>query len=339
MTQTKYGGKSKTIKMIFNRDMKDNAFEYWQEQMTYAASLGENYEAQIVPCGVCPSCRLQQSREWATRCMMEAKQWESNYFVTLTYDDEHKPYNEQFEFNGEIYEDDTTWNGYLDKKDVQLFIKRLRTYYFREHGHTGIRFFMCGEYGSQTKRPHYHIIFFNLPIYDWEDLKVTSNGKVLATSRTIRELWGKGHVSIGEVEFASAAYVARYAMKKRTGRYAQKHYAERGQTPEFVNMSRRPGIGKEWYDTHKEEIYELDDILSSELGKLKGKPPRYFDKLYDIDYPEDMKRIKKSRKEAGERSRKLTMSKTTATIKQQFMFENGGKTSCQIWTREPNIKL
>lgn len=339
MTPTKYGGKSGTVKMIFNRDMNDTSFEYWEEQMKYAASQGKNYEMQRVPCGVCPSCRLQQSREWAARIMMEASKYDCNYFVTLTYDDEHKPFDEVRTLpDGRVFTDDGTWNGYLEKKDVQDFLKRLRIHWKRKYDHDDIRFFMCGEYGTQTERPHYHIIFFNLPIYDYEDLKVV-NGKPLFTSPEIREIWGKGHISIGEVEFASAAYVARYAMKKRTGTFAAEHYARKGQTPEYVNMSRKPGIGKDWYDAHKQEIYDTDNIINVELGKLKGKPPRYFDRLYDLEYPEDMERIKKQRKESGERARKTRMAQTTATERQQYAYQERGKAATAQWKREPNAKL
>lgn len=325
MTPTKYGLKSKTIRIIYNSQLEKDGFEYWEDQMKMAISQGYNYEAQKIPCGVCPQCRIDQSKEWAMRCMMEAKEYKENYFITLTYDEMHKPYNEQKEdSNGKIYEDDGTWNGYLEKKDLSAFLKRLREYWSREYGHDGIRFFGCGEYGSQTKRPHYHAIIFNLPIpvEELKVLKITKNGQVLYTSELIERLWGKGLISIGEVTLESAAYVARYSLKKRTGKRAEEWYCEQGQTPEFVNMSRRPGIARNYYEEKKKEIYKEDEMI---IGKLQRIPPKYFDKLYDIEYPEEMEKIRKKRKEKAEESQKVKMSKTTKTIKEQLWIEGEQK--------------
>ena len=102
-----------------------------------------------VPCGKCLECRIQYARSWADRCVLEAKQYKYNYFVTLTYDDAFLPNRNS-----------------LCPKDLQLFIKRLRKHYSKKYPGVKVRFLASGEYGDLSWRPHYHIILFNCPIDD-----------------------------------------------------------------------------------------------------------------------------------------------------------------------------
>ena len=131
------------------------------------------------------------------RNMHEASLWLNNIFITLTYDNEHLP------------EHNT-----LVKKDFQDFMKRLRK---KKKASTKnpIRFFHCGEYGEQFGRPHYHAILFNTNFRDRETLNAKGT-KGLTTSETLNKLWGKGHTSIGDVTFESAAYVAGYVQQQPT---------------------------------------------------------------------------------------------------------------------------
>lgn len=261
---------------------------------------------QMIPCGKCIGCRLEISKQWATRCMLEARDWEHNWFVTLTYDDEHKPYTNTFldHDTGEVYQDDGTWNGYLEPKDIKKFMHDLRQKWERKYKHTGIRYYGCGEYGGQTARPHYHMILFNLPIPK-EGLKVrgiNQEKRPYYQCDEIAKIWGKGNIQVDEVTWSSCAYVARYVTKKMTGTGAPEHYASKGQTPEFVRMSRMPGIARRYYDENKEKIYEYDEILTNmgiKKGARKVKPPRYYDKLYDIDENEKMEKIKRDRRTKG----------------------------------------
>lgn len=329
MAPTRHGGKSKTLRIIYNSKLQDNGFEYWQEQMKIANSFGHDYEMQKIPCGICATCRMDQSKEWAIRCMMEASKYEHNWFITLTYDDQHKPRNEQMTTSqGITYEDHQKydWNGYLEKEHISIFMKRLREHWSRKYNHVGIRFFAVGEYGGKTQRPHYHAILFNLPIpmEELKLIKITPNGDCLYTHPLIEEIWENGLISLGAVTIESAAYVARYSLKKITGKLSEDYYAQRGQTPEFSLMSRRPGIARDYYELKKTEMYKNDEI---QIGKIKSHPPKYFDKLYDIDYPSDMERIRKTRKASAERAERLKMSKTTKTIKEQTWLDGKSKLS------------
>lgn len=228
-------------------------------------------------CGQCVGCRLERSRQWAVRCMHEAQMYERNCFITLTYDDANLP-------------DGRT----LVLKDFQDFMKRLRFKYG-----SGIRFFHCGEYGDKYGRPHYHACIFNHDFTDKILFRVTPQDNKLYKSESLSELWGHGHCLIGDVTFESAAYVARYVMKKRTGDGAKDHYLyvdEDGvcwdRAPEYVTMSRRPGIGSAFIKRFMGDVYPDDFVLVN--GK-KARPPRFYDGVYEVKFPRDFKRLKTSR--------------------------------------------
>ena len=205
------------------------------------------------PCGRCHGCRLERSRQWAVRCVHEAQLHEENCFITLTYNNENLPNN-----------------GTLVKKHFQDFMKRFR----KEISPRKIRFYHCGEYGSvrdekgniikdQVGRPHYHAIIFGYQFPDRELLK-EKKGVKLYVSEKLERLWGKGFVTVGDVTFESAAYVARYVMKKMNGDVADYHYAKSVDTrtgeytdhviPEYTTMSRRPGIAHDWFMEFKDDL-------------------------------------------------------------------------------------
>ena len=155
-----------------------------------------------LPCGQCIGCRLAHSQTWAIRVLHESTLHERNCFITLTYNEENLPEN-----------------GSLDKKHFQNFMKYLR----RDFG-PEIRFYQCGEYTDKPNfRPHYHAIIFN---HDWLDKEAfTENeGIITYTSEKLQKIWGKGFTTTAEVTFESAAYVARYTLKKITGKQKEKYY-------------------------------------------------------------------------------------------------------------------
>lgn len=258
---------------------------------------GINYQEKIqLPCGRCIGCRLEYSRQWAIRCVHESSLFKNNIFITLTYNDKHLP--------------DT---GSLIKRDFQLFMKSLRKKYqgiepVLVPGEEGIeitypvRFYHCGEYGGLNRRPHYHAIIFNLDFDDKEYWKTTKTGQVLYTSEKLSDVWGKGFITIGAVTFDSAAYVARYIMKKITGEQAERYYEnidiETGEIktiiPEYTTMSRKPGIGTEWYRKYKNDCYPKDFLT---INGKKIKPPKFYDDLYEHELPEEMEKLKVSRKQ------------------------------------------
>lgn len=256
-------------------------------------------------CGRCVGCRLKKSREWSVRCMHEASLYWNNCWLTLTLNDDYlytreNPYSVQ---RGQ-------------KSEITRFLKRLR----KKYGE-GIRYFYCAEYGETCffcnksenvcqcgfyypwrGRPHYHVCIFN---HDFDDKRFykTINYCNHYTSDALDALWtdpvtglNMGYATISDLTADSAAYTARYSMKKITGDLAElddpitkiKHYeriSPDGELisliPEYNSMSRMPGIGKGWLDAYGKEVLDNDAVL---FKSIRIKPPRFYDiKLMEID--------------------------------------------------------
>jgi len=257
--------------------------------LTFDPEEGHPGEKLQLPCGQCVECRLARSRAWAIRCVHEAQMHQDNVFITLTYSPEELK--------------KCCPKGSLNKREFVLFMKRLR----KECG--SVRFFHAGEYGEKLGRPHHHACLFGL---DFEDKKPWQirNGIQLFTSETLERIWGHGYCVIGDVNFDSAAYVARYIMKKITGEMAEDHY--QGKIPEYTTMSRRPGIGKSFLDKYTGDIYTQDRII---LKERSLKPPRYYDNIYEAMNPEGFEKIKLNRKEKNNNKPKKTkLQKITSML-------------------------
>lgn len=238
-----------------------------------------------VGCGQCLSCRLKKSSEWAVRCTLETKQYPKDYcwFITLTYDDEHLPFQLACNFDtGEA----TFFNSSLVPEHLSDFMKDLRRYYEYHYDWQGIRFFGCGEYGEKFGRPHYHLIVFNMPPPpDLKPVEGRDSDYMYYRSDILSKIWDSGFVCLGECTFDTCAYVARYVLKKQLGKESERYYVERGRVPEFTRMSRKPGIAREWYEQHKDEMFDTDSVLCHVgKGSYVPKPPSYYDKLFDVDF-------------------------------------------------------
>jgi len=178
----------------------------------------------------------------------EASLHADNCFITLTYSDECVP-----------------GDGSLRLRDFQLFMKRLRKHF----SDRSIRFFHCGEYGETTFRPHYHSILFGCHFSDRVLFSKSDSGCDVFVSELLTSLWTHGHAVVGDFTFESAAYCARYVMKKVGGDRAQRHYqriiAETGEVvdvvPEYATMSRRPGIGSGWFDKFSSDVFPCDFVV------------------------------------------------------------------------------
>ncbi len=262
-----------------------------------------------VPCGQCIECRINYARMWSCRIMNETELYPPNtcWFVTCTYNEDHlppaKPIRRVNKETGEITIEPSRFNS-LNLRDHQLFMKRLRKY-MSGKSDMKVKFFMSGEYGEESLRPHFHYILFGVYLNDLELYKITPAGDRLYTSRCLQELWNngpeeRGFVTVGAVTPDSAGYISRYAIKKRK-KVDTSFYEDMGLKPEFLCMSRKPGIGKEWFDLHKDEIYETDKIvLSGRDGAISVKPPRYYDNLFSLENMDQLELIKENRKYLAE---------------------------------------
>ena len=237
----------------------------------------------LLPCGQCIACKLERSKMWATRIVHEAQMHTENTFLTLTYNEKNLP-----------------TDGSLVKQHAVDFMKKYRSYVSYHEGKK-IRFFLVGEYGEQFSRPHYHAIIFGHSFMDSELFMVNrQTGEAYFTSDRLSRLWNMGHTVIGDVTPQSAAYCARYCVKKVTGRKQREgHYVRTDEygvvttevDPEFALMSRNPGIGKSWWEKYGHTDAADDHLV---LDGNKVKIPRYYDNLED---PEIMFQIKQDRKE------------------------------------------
>lgn len=224
------------------------------------------------------------------RCVHEAQLHEENAFITLTYAPENVPPG-----------------GTLIKKDFQDFAKRLR----KKFADRKIKYFHCGEYGDRTGRPHYHALLFGLDFADKRPWKKSADGSQIFTSEILSGLWPAGFCTTGAVTFESAAYVARYVMKKITGARAKKHYEtvdpDTGEVtdrlPEYTTMSLKGnapgepgGIAAAWYKQFKGDVFPSDFVV---VRGQKMKPPKFYDRLLELEDPEARAVVRESRMAAA----------------------------------------
>ncbi|AKO71498.1 replication initiator protein [Chimpanzee faeces associated microphage 3] len=197
-----------------------------------------------LPCGKCLGCRMDKARTWAIRCLHESQMHEDNCFLTLTFSDDN------------LHD--------LDKRDLQLFFKRLR----KALNGKRISYYAVGEYGSLTARPHYHALVFGWfpsDAYYW-----TGNGPTsLFRSSFLETLWPFGNSLVGSVSYESACYVSRYCAKALG-------------SGGFALMSRNPAIGKDWYRRYGPEVSAHDGCHIPSTDCFV-RPPRYYDGLSDPD--------------------------------------------------------
>lgn len=252
-----------------------------------------------VACGQCLGCRLDRARMWTARISHEASLHEyqsGNCFLTLTYRSVEECTARQLAEGQHVPE-----NWSLNKRHFQLFMKRLRKRFPDQR----IRFFMCGEYGQVCRhnlnltdsphescprgRPHYHAILFGFVPPDLELVAEDEHCRYYA-SDIIESVWGYGHIQLGELTPDSAAYVARYNLKKITGFQAETEYlaiTDDGEEvhlqPEFNSMSRRPGIASEWYELYKGDLFPSDETPIVGSGVFHGVPRYYCERFKEED--------------------------------------------------------
>lgn len=233
-----------------------------------------------IACGQCIGCRLQRASDWTTRALHEAQmvrelEHRESSFVTLTYDDAHLP----------------TDYG-LQRRDLQLFFKRLR----KRHR---FRYLAVGEYGDTSRRPHYHALLFGLDFAeDRVEISRNQRGESLYMSEELATTWKNGLCSVGALTRESAAYVARYAIKKVNGPKAEEAYRrtrdgyEWQVAPEFIAASLKPGIGSSWLEKYRSDIYPRDKTI---VNGTRVHTPRYYDKLLERRLPQMHQEVKTAR--------------------------------------------
>lgn len=325
------GGISYKAEFLDRLSYDDTKFEQLQK-------AGKYRKVDVIGCGQCHECILAKSRNDATKIMLE-KQYgytrdegtkeepkEVHYdyadnecwFITLTYDDAHLHTHTYIDtYTGEVHRGVS-----LNKDDIQNFVKQCRNYFPNKC----IRYMQCGEYGKSTHRPHHHIIIFGLPLDELQFKKIHMNKlgqptfidkEVVKDKKTgkivplFQKLWPHGNHEIGRVTWRSAAYVARYTLKKAFGE-DKDWYILQGKIPEWVSMSDNLGI--EYYKQKGNEVWETDCVpISTPSNGNLCKPPKRWERLLEEADPELYKMLKDSRKlkqEAAEAGKRLLTDMT-----------------------------
>lgn len=291
-------------------------------------NYSKEYATFQLPCGKCLSCRLENARQTAVRCIHEAQMYQNNSFVTLTYSDNYLKSEK------------------LIYKDFQDFVKRLRNHIFQEHLNKmfpdlpqkqqrslwnqlpkdrrkelyeliKIGIFCAGEYGDKGKRPHWHALIFNWRPSD-ETFKYSNfRGDKVFSSEILNNLWSNGITEFGDVTFESAGYCARYATKKLVHGRDGEH--------EFNPISKRSskqGIGRKWIEKYHEDVFNYGYIVLP-TGQQCGIP-RYYEKWFQKTHPEKWKlyvtQIKlKITKEAQAKEEKTSKEEKLANLKRNAL--------------------
>lgn len=202
-----------------------------------------------VPCGRCPPCFARRTSQWSFRLRVEGRQHMLSSFITLTYDTQSVPLSD---------------NGFLTlkKSDVQNFIKRLRKTNEKKYGiKDTIKYYVAGEYGSHTRRPHYHLIIFN------------------AHPDAISSAWSLdkrplGFIHIGTVTDASIGYSLKYISKKLTNK---KRHSRDDRQKEFQLCSKGIGLSyltSDMVNWHKNAPADRCFAIIEDNKKISL--PRYF---------------------------------------------------------------
>jgi len=255
------------------------------------AYLEDGHTVINLPCRHCHGCNRAMAIDWSVRCYHEALCHTEDYTdpitnvtaeipnsscVTLTYDDEHLPPQ-----------------GLLQHRDFQLFMKRLHKSHPKKQKP---RFFMAGEYGGKTGRPHYHSIIFGESFSDRY-----SDGSRHQQSYILDELWQNGRATVADFSFAAAGYVAGYIAKSQNSKGNALNWKHNGPIeeltsedgtkrflpirPEYHTMSKNPGLGAAWIKNPNNlaRVYSDDCV---KISKWTFHPPKFYDNWLKDSRPE-----------------------------------------------------
>lgn len=249
-------------------------------------TTGEVYDEQdvygsiLVPCRKCRGCLLDKSKEWATRLVLEnyTTAEDCSYFITLTYRDDDLVTYKPTSANGALS---------LSREHIKKFLKDFRrqvSYHYNVD--SGVRYFIAGEYGSTTFRPHYHLILFGFKFDDLECIGTNFRGEEYFRSPFLEKVWNRGFVCIAKVTYESCAYVARYTLKKADN-LDREHWLSIGVEPEFQLQSTHPGLGLNYFIQYYDEILGAGQIVLPALNKdtpnLNRIPGYFIRKLEEIN--------------------------------------------------------
>ena len=298
-----------------------------------------------IPCDRCFGCRLNARKEWTYRLVNESEMYDPSkvWFLTLTYDSSELTYGYSTDIDPRTGELLIFNRPSINYSDYDAFRMRLSKRYEYDHkhekGYIPVRQYHCGEYGEKFQRPHFHAIVFGPQLADLarDSRPFGKNG--LRISDDLSKLWGKGYAVLEPACYETMEYTAGYVLKKSIGldksEKIERFYAAFDLPPVYEDFrgksrlampdtmisfekasgSNRPGIGRSWYDAHKDEVYRTDEMTIMRKGRaLHVKPPAYYDRLFDADQPWSIPIIKMKRVAKAE-------ARKTALLEEQHLTE------------------
>lgn len=190
--------------------------------------------------------------------------------------------------------------GNVSKRDVQLFMKRLRKR-IRPHK---VRYFAGAEYGPNgTRRPHYHLCIFGHGFPDRVPAGKSRAGIQLFESAQLTAAWGLGRVAFSDLTLESAMYAAQYALKKLSDDYGGRSLKR---TPEFWLGSRRPGLGRKFLDTYATDIFRGGGEAAVVMRGGASLPiPKYYERVLREWCEDDYEALKAQRREWLDNERRI----------------------------------
>lgn len=244
-------------------------------------------DSTIVPCGKCRFCVLDNARQWTVRAIHEGQMHGRSMFITNTYAPEHIPAG-----------------GSVSRRDVQLFIKRLRKW-CASNDLPSPPIFGCSEYGPTTLRPHYHLNVFGLWFPDAVKAGRSDLDEQLYTSEILTELWGLGLANFGSFSGRTAGYVARYSLAKFEDSMSELLApVVEPQTGEiilreapFVISPKRPALGLRWLEKYHKDVFVGDEIILP--GGVRSGRVRFYDEWLRETDPDRFEEIKAERSAAA----------------------------------------
>lgn len=227
-------------------------------------SDSETGHETIVPCGKCNACLVRSRMEWAFRLRQEQQDSDASYFVTLTYDNEDLKISTSVESSTGAL----VYDGAVDKRDVQLFMKRLRKGLSKEN--IKLRYYLVSEYGPATLRPHYHFIAFLHPYISKDEFDFY-----------VRLSWPSPNIEVSVLAEERILYVTEYCIIRDS--------IPSRLEPNFRLMSRNPGIGAGYIDRMKGWHLGVSDLnkrfnLLDRNGYHCNMPRYYRERIYPDEF-------------------------------------------------------
>lgn len=139
---------------------------------------------------------------------------------------------------------------------------------------------------------------------------------------------------VGDISWETCAYTARYVMKKVKG-IGKDVYEFFNMEPEFVVMSRKPGIGRKYYEDHRSDFEDFGETWISGSRSIGVKAPRYFQKIMEMECPEKLEKLKVQNMLCAKLNNDAKLAMTDLSIKElREVEENARLISTKALKRE-----